>query len=640
MSNPVQLGSQNSVNSKKSVDLEKSAHDADSSSKELNSVAPDTAYADKSRGVSHIEAIKESMAHVDNGRFVRILFFTSVLVCAWAYVLENSTTYNYSPLVTSEFDRHSLLTTLSIANKITTAICKPFIAKFSDLTSRPIAYILVLVLYVVGFAVTAAAPNITTYIAGDSISNIGSAGVQFLNGLVIADLTPLKWRGFATSMLATPYLINVWFAGLIAQAVLGTNWRWGYGMFAIIMPVAIGPAIIIMLWLDRKAQKEGKISLNAYGQIRQVKDTTWIKTIKNAAIEMDALGLLLLGFGFSLVLLPFSLTEYAKGGWNNPSMIAMIVIGFVLLVVFAVYEIWFCPFPSMPKRIVFNRTFSMAVVIDFFYMFAGNYYSIYFSSYVYVIKTWSVKDWTYFNNSLTLALCFGGVVAGVYMRITHRYKYLQIAGLIFKIIGIACIVRTGTAPPNTASLVMNRVLVGMGGSFSVVGSRVASEASVPHQDLSLVISLLSLWSSIGGAIGSAICAVIWANRTPGNLRKYLPSTINDTQVTAYYQGLTKMHFLPWGSPAREGGIAALVKSMHPLIVIALSLSFIPLIAACFQTNYFLGDQLNAVEGEQPEAYPEQLAHDKLHGKESDATLEKPKSWTDKLADFFNQPLRG
>lgn len=53
------------------------------------------------------------------------------------------------------------------------------------------------------------------------------------------------------------------------------------------------------------------------------------------------------------------------------------------------------------------------------------------------------------------------------------------------------------------NLILFQFLVSIGGAFSVVGSRVASQASVPHQDMATVIALLSLWTSVGSAIGSA-----------------------------------------------------------------------------------------------------------------------------------------
>ena len=60
-----------------------------------------------------------------------------------------------------------------------------------------------------------------------------------------------------------------------------------------------------------------------------------------------------------------------------------------------------------------------------------------------------------------------------------------------------------------AALVWTQILISLGGAFSVVGSRVATQASVPHQDMATVIALLALWTRIGGAIGSAIATAIW-----------------------------------------------------------------------------------------------------------------------------------
>jgi hypothetical protein len=64
-------------------------------------------------------------------------------------------------------------------------------------------------------------------------------------------------------------------------------------------------------------------------------------------------------------------------------------------------------------------------------------------------------------------------------------------------------------PLSDAELVWTQLLIAIGGAFSVVGSRVASQASVPHVDMAQVIANLSLWTSLGGSIGSAIAAAVW-----------------------------------------------------------------------------------------------------------------------------------
>lgn len=162
-------------------------------------------------------------------------------------------------------------------------------------------------------------------------------------------------------------------------------------MFAIIMPVALGPAIVVLIRLDRKAKKGGIANMASSAAERRaareqaevegqgpptgitfapatVMNETWVQACRRNLEEVDAFGLILLGFGWALLLLPFSLKTYAHDGWRNPSMIAMMVVGGLLLIAYAVYETVWARFPSMPRRLLFNRTFIMAIIIDTTYM--------------------------------------------------------------------------------------------------------------------------------------------------------------------------------------------------------------------------------------------------------------------------------
>lgn len=575
-----------------------------------------------SKGVVRIEAVKLTMDNQKHGKLVLYLFGLSILICAWAYSLDSSTTYNYDPYATSSFGKHSMISTLSIATKIISAVGRPILAKISDVSSRPATYVLVIVFYTVGYVIVASCTTISAFIVGQALVAVGSAGLDLLNDIIVGDLTPLKWRGFVSSLLSTPFIINTWFSGLIVQDLLDSNWRWGYGMFAIIMPVVLSPAILIMFWLQRRAAKLHIIETET-DERPPIQKRLW-----DMLVEVDALGLIIMGFGWSLLLLPFSLYPYADKGWKNPSLIAMMVLGGVFLIVYVVYEIFVAPFPSAPRRVVLNKTFVMSVIIDFIYMMAGNLRSLYLSSYVWIVKDWSAQEWTYFNNTLTLTLCVFGVVAGAIQRLTHRYKYLQICGLVIKILGMGTLIDTnGFCRKNTQALVWQQLLVGIGGSFSVVGSRVASQASVPHQDLAIVISLLSLWSSIGSAVGSAVAAPIWSSKMPAQLRKYLPDSVSDAQVMKFFGNIKAIRQYDYDSEIRQGAITAYSKTMWYLFVPGLSICFIPLICACFQTNFFLGDTQNAVD-EAAQAEKEQ--------RPDTSNL----SWKDKVANFYNQPLNG
>ncbi|KAL0578567.1 hypothetical protein V5O48_003417 [Marasmius crinis-equi] len=576
----------------------------------------------QSQGVTRMEAVYRT-ARAGRATFWAVSI--SIVVCAWAYALDNSTTPHYAPFATSTFGKHSSgLASLAIATNIVSAVCKPFVAKLADITSRPYTYTVVVAFYVAGYVVVATSPTIEVYISGSVLVSLGSSGLDLLNGIIVGDLTTLEWRGFVGALLSLPFVINTWFSGKIVDAFSeGERWRWGYAMFAIIIPAVLGPAIITLIYLERKAQREGVVNIASSNAARRralegsdseregllgavvaravVSEKTWFQQAKHNLEEIDALGLLLLGLGWGLLLLPFVSKSYAKGGLGNPLIISVMTFGVFFLIAYILFERYVSRMPSAPRRLLVNRTFISAVIIDFFYFFSGQLRGIYFGSYILIVKTWSVQNVAYFNNIMTIALCLSGILVGIIHRLTHRYKYLQIIGLIVKILGIAIILGDhGRATTTSFALITSQILIGIGGACSVVGTRVSSQASVPHQDLALTLALLALWTKIGSALGAASAYAIWAARMPILLRRYLPEDVTDKEVAAFFGDIKAIRKFDFDHPIRQGAIRAYQETLWYLIVPALWLSLISLVAACFQTNFYLGKQQNAVMNVAPD----------------------------------------
>lgn len=547
------------------------------------------------RGVYRVESLKKVLYTHKNGLRMRVILGVSVLLCAWAAALDSSVTTSLQPWATSAFNHHSMgLGTLNVAVQIINGISKPVWARTANIVSRPATYTLSMLFYVLGYVIVASSHTISAYIVGSALSAAGSSGVDFLNSIIVADMTSLKWRALATSILSTPYIINTWYAGYIVQDLGSSGWRWGYGMFCIIMPVVLSPATIIMFLYEGKAHEYlGQQEKSDYKQEMGFKKN-WKKLLWRVLIEVDALGLLLIGFGFSLILLPFSLYDGAEGKWKNPSLIAMFVVGGVLIIFFFMYEFIWAPFPIVPRRCL-NRTLVASVVIDFFYQLAGMIPLVYLSSFVYIVKDWSDQDWTYYNNTLTMSLCVFGVVAGVCMRVTHRYKVFQYIGVILAILGSSIMLDGRTASDGTLNIIWSQILNGMGGGFNVVASGVALQASIPHRDMAISISIVNLISSIGSSIGSSISTAIWQGKMEQTLRKYMPSSVTDSEVSEFFASITNLRNYEFSSDVRQAGIKAYREVNFYFYPIAVSLQFIRLATVFFQSNYYLGDTHNAVE---------------------------------------------
>ena len=153
-------------------------------------------------------------------------------------------------------------------------------------------------------------------------------------------------------------------------------------MFAILIPASLSPLIITLYWAERKAKRLGLVH-SSHDSSAPITTQIW-----NFAQNLDIIGLAILGTSVALILLPLTLSQTAKGGWNNGSMIAMIVIGGVLLFVFAGWDIRFATRPVMPGRFLKNRAFVAASWIGFLDFVSFYLTNTYLYSFILVVKPW------------------------------------------------------------------------------------------------------------------------------------------------------------------------------------------------------------------------------------------------------------
>lgn len=137
---------------------------------------------------------------------------------------------------------------------------------------------------------------------------------------------------------------------------------------------------------------------------------------------------------------------------------------------------------------------------------AGYFSLLHFTSYTLAVLNISVRDWTYLSNTVTMGLCFFGVTWGASSRVFRRYKIFQVIGIAIKLIGMGLYVACSTKEngPGVKLVAVALVITGLGDAANVLGTQVAAQAAVPHQDMAATISVLSLYSSIGAAITAAV----------------------------------------------------------------------------------------------------------------------------------------
>jgi hypothetical protein len=121
-------------------------------------------------------------------------------------------------------------------------------------------FALIVVSMTLGLVMMAGCNNVQTNCASQVFYNVGYSGIDFTNTIFIADTLSLKSRALVIAFTASPWIATVWAYGPTAQSTLETfGFRWGFGIWAIFIPVVCSPLFGLCYYNQLKAKKQGYI---------------------------------------------------------------------------------------------------------------------------------------------------------------------------------------------------------------------------------------------------------------------------------------------------------------------------------------------------------------------------------------------
>lgn len=447
------------------------------------------------------------------------------------------------PYVTSAFSMHSLTPTVSILSSVIGGVTNLTIAKIIDVFGRPPGLLVCLTLGVAGLIMMAACNNVEAYAAAMIFHTVGNNGIQYIMSVFIADTTKLKNRGLVQALMNTTSLITGWIAGPVAQGYLdGPGWRWAFGMFCILVPVVTLPLYGLLLSNYLKAKRLRLIPLIPSG--RNV-----LQSILHYSREFDAIGLVLLSAGVGLFLLPFNLYTTQGRGWSSPLVVSMLVIGIVLMIVFVVWEKFFAPVCFLPYKLLQDRTVFGACLLCTCLFASYLVWNSYFGSYLQVVQGLNVTHTSYVIQSFTVVNVLVAISAGYIIHRTGNFKLISIVvGLPLSILGQGLMIHF-RAPGNIGYIVMSFLFISISQGLLIITDEIAILSAGSHEHVAAMIAIVSIFGSIGSAIGYTIAASVWTDVIPKRLMEYLPEQDLPNLVMIYSDIMTQLSF-PMGSPTR------------------------------------------------------------------------------------------
>ncbi|KAF7548845.1 hypothetical protein G7Z17_g6788 [Cylindrodendrum hubeiense] len=487
-------------------------------------------------GVKNVEAVTQTWSKKS-----LITAFILMWLLYFVNAMQSSILSNLTPYVTSAFASHSLLTVISVvADSMSAAMYIP-ISKILDVWGRAEGFLVMTVFATLGLILMATCNDIYTFCAADVFYTIGFGGMTYCVDVITADLSQLKNRGLAYAFTSSPYIITA-FAGAKASDNFHLNWRWGFGCFAIIFPIVAMPLFVLLKVNLSKAKKQGVL-------VREKSGRTMMQSIWHYAVEFDALGVFLFSVGLCVFFIPFDIAGDAPHGWNTGYIIAMIVVGLVVLIIFGFYESFFAPVPMLNWKLLSNRTVIGACALDATYQVSYYCWDNYFTSFLQVVNNLTVAEAGYVGNTFDVVSGVLLLFVGWLIRRTGRFKWLLYIAVPLYILAQGLMIYFRKPTHYVGYIVMCQIFISIGGSVFIIIEQLAVLAAVDHQHVASTLALLEVVGTVGDAMGNTISGAIWTNTFEKALERNLPaSALPD--LADIYEDITTQLSYPVGSATR------------------------------------------------------------------------------------------
>lgn len=486
-------------------------------------------------------------------------------------IVQNALDYALNPYVTSSFAAHGLMNVSGVLSSAVGACTPLALAKIIDIWGRVEGFCFTLLICVIGMILKATTQSVQQYIGAHVLYWTGHIGLMYVIDVIISDITTLRNRAILFAVNGLPRIASTFLGPVIGQAFYeNVNYRWAFGAFAIILTVCSMPAMGLLVYMYRKAEKEGLITKKARS------GRNWYQSVLHYAIEIDVVGIILLCGAVILTTIPFTLVYYAPNGWTTPYIIAMIVLGVLLYPTF-----WFYERLLAPKQFLDFRYLKNGTILGSCFLYGVMYLSTftwnsYLYSFVQVVWLLDITNSNYVVNSYSLTSTVFAPLIAFIISYTGNFKWTAYSGVPIMLLGTALILPFRTAS-DVGLIALTQILVGLGAGIFATCTSISVMVPVTHEEFAAVNALSSLFGGFGAAIGSAIAGAVWNNIAPGELLRRLPEGSKD-QFATIFGDISVQMALPLGSPERDAIVGTYRHAMRLMTITGVAL--MPLCGAC------------------------------------------------------------
>lgn len=412
------------------------------------------------------------------------------------------------PTIVRELQSSSLYVWTINAYTLSLTAVQPVFGQAADIFGRKVAIVAAIALFLLGSGICGGAKSTAMLVGGRAVQGLGGGGLSILPAMIVCDLVPLRERQKYTAFIYAAFAIGTFIGPVVGGSLVDrVGWRW---VFWLNLPIASVALLLVLVFLRVQHGRSGPV-WRRIGEIDYIGNAVLMAAVTSILIALSGAG--------------------TTNSWRSWRTYVPLFLGFMGLLLFMGFEAssW-CRQPTMPPRLFANRTSVLAFVLTFFHgvvlYWASYFLPVYFQAVLQASPQQSGID----SLAVAIPLVPFGIIGGVMIAKTGRYKINQVVGFALAAVGIGCLSLLDQKS-STAEWVLLQIILAAGAGIILTATLPAIQAPLPESDVGATTATWGFVQSLGFVWGVAIPSSIFNTE----FDKLLPS-ISDSSVQKVLSG--------------------------------------------------------------------------------------------------------
>ena len=391
------------------------------------------------------------------------------------------------PTIVTQLNGNDIYNWVVISYLLTSTISVPFWGKLSDLYGRKPLFIIGIVIFLIGSALSGLSQNMGQLILFRGIQGIGAGALFPIALAIIGDMfSPAergKYQGLFGAVFGVAFVAGPLIGGWLTE---NASWHW---IFYVNIPIGIVSLFFITRLLPTVKNPRATRNFDVLGGV--------LFTIATSAL---LIGLTYKGLNNTATHALYEWTDWQVGG--------LIIAGLIGYVLFILAEAR-AEEPIIPLNLFRIRTYAASMVSTFFAAFAFFGAIIFLPRWFQIVQGFSPTNSGLAALPLVIGLIGSSIGSGFFVARTGRYKWLLVGAIL--LMGFAMFLMTqlrADTPIPVVWLWMFIAGLGVGPTFAVF--TLVVQNAVPFHYLGTATSNLTFFRQIGGTVALAIVGTVFS----------------------------------------------------------------------------------------------------------------------------------